>query len=47
MRRADALRMYLSGELAAPRKVGTVQLAGEIARSQVGWARFWWRTRGG
>jgi acyl-CoA synthetase (AMP-forming)/AMP-acid ligase II len=39
LRRAEALRRYLSGELTAPKKVGVVGMAVEMARSAIAMAR--------
>ncbi|WP_257453477.1 fatty acyl-AMP ligase [Archangium lipolyticum] len=39
LRRSEALRRYLAGELAAPRKVGTVGLAVEMAKSALAFVR--------
>ncbi len=39
LRRSEALRRYLAGELTAPRKVGTVGLVVEMARSALAFAR--------
>jgi acyl-CoA synthetase (AMP-forming)/AMP-acid ligase II len=39
MRRAEALRRFLSGDLVAPRRVTPLSLAGEVARSAVAYAR--------
>ena len=39
LRRSEALRRYLAGELTAPRKVGTVGLVVEMARSALAFVR--------
>jgi len=39
MRRAEALRRFLSGDLVPPRRVTPLSLAGEAARSAVAYAR--------
>ncbi|AKJ07691.1 acyl-CoA synthetase (AMP-forming)/AMP-acid ligase II [Archangium gephyra] len=39
LRRSEALRRYLAGELTAPRKVGTVGLVVEMAKSALAFAR--------
>ncbi|PTL81421.1 fatty acyl-AMP ligase [Vitiosangium sp. GDMCC 1.1324] len=39
LRRAEALRRYLAGELTAPKKVGTVGLVVEMAKSALAFAR--------
>lgn len=46
LRRWDALQMFLSRRLAPPKKVGVVEIAKGIGRSQIAWARFKWRTKG-
>ena len=47
LRRSDALRMFLAGELAPAEKMGAFKLLREIGKSQVAWGRFWLRTRSG
>jgi acyl-CoA synthetase (AMP-forming)/AMP-acid ligase II len=42
MRRAEAVRRHLAGELAPPRKVSAALMAGELARSTVAYARASW-----
>jgi fatty-acyl-CoA synthase len=39
-RRADALRMFLAGELVPPEKVTALKLFVEIGKSQIAWGRF-------
>ena len=39
LRRTEALRRYLAGELAAPKKVGVVGMAVEMAKSALAMAR--------
>ncbi len=39
-RRADALRMYLAGELVPPEKVTALKLFMEMGKSQIAWGRF-------
>jgi hypothetical protein len=39
LRRSEALRRYLAGELTAPRKVGMVGLAVEMAKSALAFVR--------
>ena len=39
-RRADALRMYLAGELVPPEKVNALKLFVELGKSQIAWGRF-------
>lgn len=46
LRRWDALQMFLAGRLRPPKKVGVVEIAKGIGRSQVAWARFHLRRRG-
>jgi len=45
LRRREALRQYLAGELAAPAPVSPRQLAGAMARSAAAWARWSWERR--
>lgn len=40
LRRADAGRMFFSGELTPPHKMGLMRLLMEAGRSQIAWARF-------
>jgi acyl-CoA synthetase (AMP-forming)/AMP-acid ligase II len=47
MRRADALRMFLSGELGPPDKVGLLKMAKEIGKSHVALGKFWMRRQFG
>jgi fatty-acyl-CoA synthase len=44
-RRADALRMYTTGELVPPEKVTALKLFMELGKSQVAWGRFLFRNR--
>jgi acyl-CoA synthetase (AMP-forming)/AMP-acid ligase II len=46
LRRAESLRLYLSGELAAPRKMSSWRLAGAALRGSLEIARLNRRTRG-
>ena len=39
-RRADALRMYLAGDLVPPEKVTALKLFVELGKSQIAWGRF-------
>jgi acyl-CoA synthetase (AMP-forming)/AMP-acid ligase II len=39
-RRADALRMFLAGELVPPEKVTALKLFVELGKSQIAWGRF-------
>jgi fatty-acyl-CoA synthase len=39
LRRAEALRLYLAGQLTSPRKTGPIQLSAELARSALAFAR--------
>ena len=41
LRRADALRMFLAGQLQPPAKVSRLKLAYEVGRSRLAWGRFW------
>lgn len=45
MRRADALRMFLAGELLPPEKMNTIKMLKEIGKSQIAWGRFWLRRK--
>jgi fatty-acyl-CoA synthase len=40
MRRGEALRQFLAGELTPPDKVTTLKILKEVAKSQLAWARF-------
>jgi len=40
LRRAEALRLYLAGELAPPERVTPLRLAGAVARSRLAYARL-------
>jgi fatty-acyl-CoA synthase len=40
MRRSEALRQFLAGELTPPEKVTTLKILKEVAKSQIAWARF-------
>jgi hypothetical protein len=40
MRRSEALRQFLAGELTPPEKVTTLKILKEVAKSQLAWARF-------
>jgi acyl-CoA synthetase (AMP-forming)/AMP-acid ligase II len=46
LRRHEALRLYLAGELAPPDPVTPLRLAGAMARSGLAYARFKWERRG-
>jgi acyl-CoA synthetase (AMP-forming)/AMP-acid ligase II len=41
MRRADALRMFQTGELIPPERMNTLKVFKEIGKSQIAWGRFW------
>ena len=41
MRRADALRMFQTGELLPPERMSTLKVFKEIGKSQIAWGRFW------
>ena len=41
MRRADALRMFLSGELLPPEQMGVGKMFAAMGKSQVAWGKFW------
>jgi len=43
LRRSEALRLFLSGELRPPESMGTLQIARELGRSRLAWMRFWLR----
>ncbi len=43
LRRSDALRQYIAGELVPPDKVTALKLLKEIGKSQIAWARFQWQ----
>lgn len=43
LRRSDALKKYVSGELVPPDKVTALKLLKEIGKSQIAWARFQWQ----
>ena len=45
LRRNDALRMFLTGELLPPEKMTAVKLLKELGKSQVSWGRFWLKNR--
>ncbi len=45
MRRAEALRKFLDGELLPPEKMGALKMFKEIGRSQIAWGRFWLQKR--
>jgi fatty-acyl-CoA synthase len=47
LRRAEAVRLYLAGELRAPEKVTPLRLAGAVARSGLAYARLSLAGRGG
>jgi acyl-CoA synthetase (AMP-forming)/AMP-acid ligase II len=40
LRRSEALRQFLAGELTPPEKVTTLKILKEVAKSQLAWARF-------
>jgi len=40
LRRSDALRQYVAGELVPPEKVTALKMLKEIGKSQIAWARF-------
>jgi acyl-CoA synthetase (AMP-forming)/AMP-acid ligase II len=43
MRRGDALRLYLAGDLRPPAPTGPLHMAREVGRSRLAWARLWLR----
>jgi acyl-CoA synthetase (AMP-forming)/AMP-acid ligase II len=45
MRRQEALRLFLAGELVPPEKMGVLQVLREVVKSQVAWGRFRLRRR--
>ncbi|MEW6444120.1 MAG: fatty acyl-AMP ligase [bacterium] len=45
MRRADALRMFLAGELLPPEKMNTIKMLKELGKSQIAWGRYWLQKR--
>jgi acyl-CoA synthetase (AMP-forming)/AMP-acid ligase II len=45
LRRSDALRQFLAGELAPPEKVTALKLLKDLGKSQMAWARFSWQRR--
>jgi fatty-acyl-CoA synthase len=47
LRRGEALRLYLAGELTAPDPVTPLRLAGAMARSSLAYARLRWERREG
>jgi len=47
MRRSDAMRMYLSGDLVPPDKMGLLKLLHRMGKSQVEWGRYFLKRRGG
>jgi acyl-CoA synthetase (AMP-forming)/AMP-acid ligase II len=47
MRRAGALKMFLSGELLPPEKMGVLKMFKELGKSQLAWGRFWLQKRRG
>lgn len=40
LRRSEALRQFLGGELTPPEKVTTLRMLKEVAKSQIAWTRF-------
>ena len=46
LRRSDALRMFVSRGLEPPKKVGVIEIAKGLGRSQVAWAKFRRRRKG-
>src|ERR1700691_2548068 len=40
LRRSEALRQFLSGELVPPEKVNALKLLFEVGKSQLAWAKF-------
>lgn len=46
LRRQEALRLYLAGELAPPEPVTTLRMARAMARSELAYARLRWKRRG-
>jgi fatty-acyl-CoA synthase len=47
LRRAEALRLFLGGELAPPAPVTALRMAGAVARSSLAYARLKWANREG
>jgi len=47
LRRQEALRLHLAGELLPPDRVTPLRLAGAVARSGLAYARLRWERRGG
>ena len=45
LRRSEALRQFLAGELTPPEKVTTLRILKEVAKSQIAWARFGFTNR--
>jgi acyl-CoA synthetase (AMP-forming)/AMP-acid ligase II len=43
LRRAEALRLFLTGELRPPEDMGALKMARELGRSRLAWVRFWLR----
>ena len=41
MRRNDARKQFLAGELTAPERMGTLKMFREIGKSQIAWGRYW------
>jgi acyl-coenzyme A synthetase/AMP-(fatty) acid ligase len=40
LRRSEALRQFLAGELVPPEKVNALKLLFEVGKSQIAWAKF-------
>jgi hypothetical protein len=40
LRRSEALRQFLAGELVPPEKVNALKLLFEVGKSQLAWAKF-------
>jgi acyl-CoA synthetase (AMP-forming)/AMP-acid ligase II len=43
LRRSEALRLYQTGQLRPPDRVGPLHVAAQIGRSRLAWSRFWLR----
>jgi acyl-CoA synthetase (AMP-forming)/AMP-acid ligase II len=46
LRRSEALRKFLAGELAPPEQMNAFRLLQAVGKSQLAWGRFWFRNRG-
>ncbi len=45
LRRNEAMRQFLAGELTPPEKVTTIKILKELGKSQLAWAKFSWQKR--